>query len=116
MGQSALSPRVAGGDQGLKTGFPVTRPYLWARKAWMGSTSKAAFLQGRAEGPRVTMTCPQHSGLPAHLLARTCAGDCGPHFLAVAAFCRFQSLSVPSSEAVSSADWLWWKARERMPS
>lgn len=39
-----------------------------------------------------------------------------PYFLAVTAFCRFHSLSVPSSEAVSSADWLWWKARERMPS
>lgn len=31
---------------------------------------------------------------------------CCSHFLAVTAFCRFQSLSVPSSEAVSKADWL----------
>lgn len=74
----------------------------------MGSTSSAAFL-GKARGvERHREPQPQR---PPPLLQ-----DCCAHFLAVTAFCRFQSLSVPSSEAVSSADWLWWKARERMPS
>lgn len=63
------------------------------------------------EEPDVTETLS-----PPSLDAPTRGPVCCPHFLAVTAFCRFQSLSVPSSEAVSRADWLWWKARERMPS
>lgn len=78
----------------------------------MGSTSSAAFLQ---VGGRWS------SGLhpwPHFLVVDGSSppGRAPPHFLAEAAFCRFQSFSVPSSEAVSSADWLWWKASERMPS
>lgn len=73
----------------------------------MGSTSSAAFLWGdRCHQEPLVTRAPGPSPPPTWL----------PHFLAVTAFCRFQSLSVPSSDAVSRADWLWWKARERMPS
>lgn len=58
----------------------------------------------------MSLRAPHHSELYLPLWG------CLPYFLAVTAFCRFQSFSVPSSEAVSKADWLWWKARERTPS